>query len=136
MEHPSMKKLPFPLSIIAVILTGCGGKPVQPAVDQLILTDPEKSLEVTAGDEFRIIIGSNPTTGYHWELIGNPDDTLFRFVSKYYQPDEPVLDGSGGSDIWTFKALAAGEAKIVLGNYPPGQGEPAIQEVTFTVIIK
>ena len=131
-----MKRLSLPLLILVLVLAGCGGKPTQPPVDQLVITEPGKSLEVTAGNEFKIIIDSNPSTGYHWELIGNLDETLIQFVSKDYRADEPVLAGSGGSDIWTFKALAAGEAKIVLGNYPPGQGEPAIQEVTFTVIIK
>jgi len=131
-----MKKLSLPLLILVLVLAGCGGKPTQPAVDQLVITEPGKNIEVTAGNEFKIIIDSNPSTGYHWELIGNLDETLIQFVSKDYRADEPVLAGSGGSDIWTFKALAAGEAKIVLGNYPPGQGEPAIQEVTFTVIIK
>lgn len=131
-----MKKLLLPLLMIALTLTGCGGKPTESPVDELVISDPGKSIEVAAGNEFKIIIDSNPSTGYHWELIGNLDETKIEFVSKDYHADEPVLAGSGGQDIWTFKALAAGVTKIVLGNYPPGQGEPALQEVTFTIIIK
>ena len=131
-----MRKILLPLLMIALTLTGCGGKPTESPVDELVISDPGKSIEVAAGNEFKIIIDSNPSTGYHWELIGNLDDTKIQFVSKDYRADEPVLLGSGGSDVWTFKALAASETKIVLGNYPPGQGEPAAQEVTFTIIVK
>lgn len=131
-----MSKILLPLLMIALTLTGCGGKPTESPVDELMISDPGKSIQVAAGNEFKIIIDSNPSTGYHWELIGNLDETKIQFVSKDYRADEPVLLGSGGSDVWTFKALAAGETKIVLGNYPPGQGEPAAQEVTFTIIVK
>ncbi len=142
-----MNKLFLPLLIAALALAGCGGQPTQPAEDgpvipdagnndPLIISDPGRNIEVLSGNEFKIIIDSNPSTGYHWELIGNLDDTIIQFVSKDYRADEPVMAGSGGSDLWTFKAVAAGETKIVMGNYPPGQGEPAIQEVTFTIIVK
>lgn len=131
-----MKKLLPLLLVLTLSLAGCGGKPTEPAVEPLVISDPGKSLEVAAGNEFKIIINSNPTTGYHWELVGELDDALVEFVSKEYRADEPVLIGSGGVDVWTFKAVAPGETDIVLGNYPPGEGEPAIQEITFTVLIK
>lgn len=142
-----MKKILIPLLVAAIALTGCGSQPSKSAVeepnipdagktDTLVISDPGKSIEVAAGNEFKIIINSNPSTGYHWELIGNLDETIVQFVSKDYRADEPVLAGSGGSDVWTFKALATGETKIVLGNYPPGEGEPAAQEVMFTIIVK
>lgn len=131
-----MKKQFIPFLILAFVLAGCGAKPTPPVVPTLVISDPGKTIEVTAGSEFKIIIDSNPSTGYHWELVGELDEHLVQFVSKDYRPDEPVLAGSGGVDVWTFKALAAGEAKIVLGYYPPAEGEPANQEVTFTVVIQ
>jgi predicted secreted protein len=131
-----MKKLLTVLFASALALAACGGKATEPAVEPLNISEPGKSIEVAAGNEFKIIIESNPSTGYHWELIGNLDDRLIQFVSKEYRASEPVLMGSGGKDVWVFKALAAGETKIVLGHYPPAQGEPAEQEVTFTIVVK
>jgi predicted secreted protein len=130
-----MKKTFF-FILLSALLAGCGAKPTPPTVPTLVFSDPGKTLEVTAGTEFKIIINSNPTTGYHWELVGELDENLVQFISKDYRPDEPILTGSGGMDVWAFKAVAPGETTIVLGNYPPGEGEPAIQEVTFTVVIK
>ena len=131
-----MKKLFFLLAIAMFTITACGGKVTETPVPQLEISEPGQTIEVAAGNEFKIIIESNPSTGYHWELIGNLDDRLIQFVSKEYRASEPVLMGSGGKDVWVFKALAAGETKIVLGHYPPAQGEPAGQEVTFTIVVK
>ncbi len=131
-----MNKLLFTLLIAALTLTACGGKPTEAPVPQLEISDPGKSIEVAAGNEFKIVIESNPSTGYHWELIGNLDESVVQYVSNEFRAQEPVAPGSGGSDVWVFRAVAAGETKIVLGHYPPGQGEPATQEVTFTIVVK
>ncbi len=131
-----MKKLVTALFIAALTLTACGGKSTASPVDELVISEPGKTIEVTAGNEFKIVIEPNPSTGYHWELIGNLDDALIQFVSKDYRASEPVMPGSGGKDVWVFKAIAAGETKIVLGNYPPAPGEPAAQEITFTIVVK
>ncbi|MBI2331997.1 MAG: protease inhibitor I42 family protein, partial [Chloroflexi bacterium] len=47
-------------------------------------------------------------TGYHWEFVGEPDGNVIEFVSSDYKADEPVLPGSGGVEVWTFKAVSAG----------------------------
>jgi inhibitor of cysteine peptidase len=132
-----MNKLFFLLTILALALTACGGKSTEAPVPQLQISDPGKNIEVVAGNEFKIIIESNPTTGYHWELIGELDAGIVQFVSKDYRADEPVLIGSGGSDVWIFKAVAAGETTITLGYYPPSNDpvDPN-QTVTFTVTVK
>ncbi len=131
-----MKRRLFLLFVFALTLAACGGKPTKSPVEELVLSDPGKTIEAAAGSEFKIVIESNPSTGYHWELVSELDGGILQFVSKDYRADEPVMPGSGGVDVWTFRALAAGETTITLGYYPPGQGEPAAQEVTFTVVVK
>lgn len=131
-----MKKRLFLLFTLALTLAACGGRPTASPVEELIISDPGKTVEVAAGNEFKIVIESNPSTGYHWELIGELDEKIVQFVSKDYRADEPVIPGSGGADVWTFHALAAGETAITLAYYPPGEGEPPAQEVTFTIVVK
>ena len=131
-----MKKLLTVLFASVLALAACGGKATEPAVEPLNISEPGKSIEVTAGNEFKIIIESNPSTGYHWDLVGALDENIVQFVSRDYRADEPVAPGSGGKDVWVFQAIAAGETTITLGYFPPGvDGSPA-QEVTFTVVVK
>lgn len=131
-----MKKLLTVLFASALALAACGGKATEPAVEPLNISEPGKSIEVAAGNEFKIVIESNPSTGYHWDLVGALDESIVQFVSRDYRADEPVMPGSGGKDVWVFQAVAAGETTITLGYFPPGvDGSPA-QEVTFTVVVK
>jgi predicted secreted protein len=115
--------------VLAILLGACTGT-VKP-------TDPLVTIETSAGREFKLVIESNPTTGYHWEITGEPDPDVVRFVSRDYKPDTPQTTGSGGVDSWVFKAVGAGETTVTLGWYPPSNTstEPA-QTETFTVRVK
>ena len=135
-------KIFFVCLLTPILLFGCSfakatDVPAATTVPQLQISDPAKILEASTGNEFKIIIDSNPTTGYHREIIGELDAGVLEFISKEYRADEPMLTGSGGVDVFTFKALKAGETLITLGYYPPSNDpvEPD-QIVTFTVTVK
>jgi len=119
------------ISILALSACTSGGSD-----DVFQISDPAKQLETAAGNEFKIVIAANVTTGYHWELVEELDETIVQFVSREYRADEPVMPGSGGADVWTFKAVSAGETTIQLGYYPPSANESAEQEVVFTLLVK
>ena len=122
-----MRRFLLLLSVM-IMLTACSN------ADSI--TDPAKPIEVKSGDEFQIVIETNPTTGYHWEIIGELDDSL-QLVSREYNGSQPSAVGSGGVGIWKFKAAAPGQMSITLGYYPPSN-EPTDpqQTATFTVIVK
>lgn len=132
-----MKKM-FVLLSVAMLSLGCltTTPTAEPAVETAI-TDPAQPIEVQAGETFVIVVDANPSTGYHWEFVGEPDGNVIEFVSSDYKADELVMPGSGGVEVWTFKAVSAGQAQIALGSYPPGvdDGEPE-QSLTFEVIVK
>jgi len=124
-----MKKIfPAIVLVLLVILSAC--TPTQ--------TNPDQIIETSPGKTFQIIIDSNPTTGYHWEIVGELDKNVVEFVSKEYQSTSaPGMVGGGGLDTWTFKAIAVGEATITLGSYPPSNTttDPAQTQV-FNVSVK
>jgi predicted secreted protein len=63
---------------------------------------------------------------------------VVEFVSREYQSTrEPGLVGGGGLDVWTFKAVGAGETTITFGQYPPSNDpvDPE-QAQTFTIVVK
>ena len=116
---------------IPVFMISCAG---------LKTTDPAEPIEVKVGEEFIIILGSNPSTGYHWEIIEPLDQNIVKFLEKDYQPDafSQGAAGAGGNDIWKFQAIAAGQTDIQMGCFHPYDSEllepsPA---VTFHVIVK
>lgn len=130
-----MKKLSV-LLFTTILLAACAGK-AEPQQENLVISDPAKILEATVGNEFKIVIDSDPSTGYHWELGDGLDESIVTFVSKDYSPETSLAPGSGGQDVWVFKAIKAGEAHITLLYYSPSN-EPADpqQKVTFTVTVK
>ena len=136
-----MKSTLYLLLASVVFLAACAAPTPVPATadpassSMPAITDPSQPIVVNAGEPFMIVVESNPSTGYHWELVG--DLTGVEFVSREYTPSEPVLTGSGGMDVWAFKAVSTGETQITLGSYPPGVdgGEPE-QSVTFSVEVK
>ncbi len=139
----STKLLTTALSLVLFVsLVACSAPPQElpptqnPAAGSTrpALTDPAQPIEVQAGETFHIVVDSNPSTGYHWELVGELSGV--ELVSRDYTADEPVAPGSGGVDVWTFNAVSAGEVQITLGSFPPDANvtEPE-QTVTFDIVV-
>lgn len=134
-----MKKISA-LLLLASLLAACSTQTPAPTLNPAgsarpALTDPAQPIEVQSGETFNIVVDSNPSTGYSWKIVGELSGV--ESVSSEYTADEPVMPGSGGVDVWTFKAVSAGQTQITLGSFPPGADvtEPA-QTVTFNVVVK
>jgi predicted secreted protein len=132
-----MKKV-FILPFLVILLAGCTtATPTPAAGTRPVLTDPATPIEAQAGDTFHIIIAANPSTGYQWQIVGELDGDTVEFVSRDYTADEPVIPGSGGVDVWTFRGISAGETQITLGSYPPSLDPTGPEQtITFRVTIR
>ena len=76
---------------------------------------PDDAVAVRPGQRFSIRLRSNPTTGYTWLLDRAPDSNLVSVVTNVYEPpDGDRMVGAEGHEIWTFKALKAGETEVKL----------------------
>ena len=92
----------MPLSLcLAALLCGCAG------------IQGQKQGKNTA----TITLEGNPTTGYSWAytLYTPSTETVIREVSNEYIADsgDKKMVGSGGKYVFTFEAIAAGEANII-----------------------
>ena len=124
------------LIIIPVIGPGCSQTTQSENVN-----DTTISIQTEVGQTFLIKLPSNPTTGYSWQLLSLPPDSIHlqnkRFrqdrlsqISAGQEPNdqtttlqqfgdsepnivEPELVGVGGMEIWTFKALKADSIELL-----------------------
>ena len=142
-----MKRTCF-LLIVMLVLTGCAPSsttptptfpPPPPGDTQTTLpepTDPTQLITVKAGETFDLVVPSNPSTGYHWDIPPDLDTNLIEFAAQNYFAEQPVIPGSGGMEVWTFRALNLGETTITLGYFPPGDATEPEETVVFSVAIE
>ncbi len=98
-----------------------------------------KQIEVAVGKTFIVTLDSNITTGFSWQLVGNTDEAVVELVDSEYQTSEAAqeLVGAGGKELWTFKALEAGNCTISMEySRPWEQGVPPVDTFVVTVIVK
>ncbi|MFA5097901.1 MAG: protease inhibitor I42 family protein [Candidatus Margulisiibacteriota bacterium] len=86
---------------------------------------------------FSIRLRSNPTTGYSWKISKISDKRIVKASASRYEPDRPVLSGSGGQEIWSFKALRPGKARIEMSYQRPWEkGVPPARTKTFSIRVR
>jgi inhibitor of cysteine peptidase len=101
----------------------------------MLAADP-KPITVTSGEEFKIALESDPSSGNQW-LIAKPlDERLLKLLSNEYRRGRPGTAGGGGNDVLRFKALAEGKTQIHLkyGRLWERDAAPA-RATNFVVVI-
>lgn len=93
------------------------------------------TVEISAGDSFRVQLSENPTTGYRWHLQTNGAPVL-RLVQNSFEPAGSAL-GSGGLRYWNFAADHPGSAELRMELRRSWQPQPVNSfAVTVTVIVR
>ena len=79
------------------------------------IVDDESNIETNVGEKFTFELDSNGTTGYAWDVIGQPDKNIIELDEAGYRDECPAdLTGCGNPQYWTFKALKEGKTQIEL----------------------
>ena len=96
--------------------------------------DDGDDFTVDEGDTISIILSSNASTGYRWELdTGELDEDIVSDTSAQYYQGGYAL-GSGGTEQWLFKAEEPGTTTIRLEYKRSGDTSPTdVFEVEITV---
>lgn len=107
--------------LIAVLLSlftaGCsvGGKTVE-------YRDPSVPIVVEKGEEFVIVLESNPSAGYRWQLGEELNAEVISLQKVEYEEPSPEERGKPGEERWTFKAEGLGRTSVVLVYSAPASG--------------
>jgi len=99
--------------------------------------DPSLEIEVAPGQHFTLVLDSNATTGYLWEIISPKESTIIKLVGSEYRKSQTGLIGAAGKEVWTFEATGKGKTEIIFKYIRPWEKDmPPAKTVTFKVNIK
>ena len=94
-----------------------------------------KPMTVALGQEFKISLESNPSTGNQW-LIARPlDERLLKLLGSEYKRGRPGAAGAVGHEILSFKALGEGKTRIQLKYGRLWEGDVAPARMTNFVVV-
>jgi len=127
-----MKKL---LIIMAVVLiTGglAGGLSVAAFSNSESANTEAQTLDVQAGEIFKIRLESNPSTGYGWEV--EFDEKCVEFLRSYMEELDPGKVGAPGTEVFVLRGLADGSTEITFSYKRPWEVE-VLKTETYTVNI-
>jgi inhibitor of cysteine peptidase len=98
------------LAACAALVAGCGDDGAK------TFRDPDGTLTVTAGEDFRVELEENPSTGYAWRFVQRPDPAVARLAGSSYEPEEGAGNraGAGGTRTFRFHAEAPGRTTMSL----------------------
>jgi predicted secreted protein len=75
-------------------------------------SDPTQPVQVNSGQQFTIVLDSNRTTGYQWQLAHPVDEKILKQVSNSYEAPSNAMPGAGGKEFWIFQAVGKGKTTI------------------------
>jgi inhibitor of cysteine peptidase len=107
--------------------TACDGCPTYGETDTTI--------SATAGDEFVIVLDSNPSTGYRWTATSSDPGVVRVAADEYVAPDTNLL-GAPGVQRFLLDPVAAGSATLQLRyarSFEPD--DPNITTLSFAVTV-
>jgi inhibitor of cysteine peptidase len=98
----------------------------------------EKEVTLAAGEKLSVSLGSNGTTGYSWnEKAVNSDTNVVKQLSHERITPQTRMVGAGGTEVWTFEAVKAGNAILDFSYGRPWQGgEKGTWTLKVTVKVK
>jgi inhibitor of cysteine peptidase len=95
-----------------------------------------KPITVTVGQEFKLTLQYNASTGHQWQFAKPPDENFVKLLNTDYKPADSKRVGAPGDETWTLKAVAKGKTKLELNYVRPWEkGSKPAQTTNFVVVI-
>ena len=127
-----MKRITAVLIIlILAALVGCGkGKDVS------IRVKGDRMADINRGQLLKIELEANATTGYIWELSDSVNKGVLNRIGKYRYIRNSRRIGSGGIQLFRFRGIKKGQARLVFEYRRPWEKEESpARRYTVRVIV-
>lgn len=118
---------------LLMVCAGCGAD----STETFTPTDTNATFAVSVSQPIEIVLESNITTGYGWQLAEPLNDSLLELAKHRYVADSNPsgLVGVGGVEVWTFMPLRAGSTSISLHYLRPWDTTSVAKTAQFPVTI-
>lgn len=94
-------------------------------------------IELSVDGRATIRLDANPTTGYQWEPVAAPDESVIRVVSDHYRADDSNVVGSGGTQEIVLEGTGAGTTTFELQYVRPWEtGVAPAETASFAVTVR
>jgi inhibitor of cysteine peptidase len=103
---------------------------------QLTAADEGRSIELQQGQQLRITLEANPTTGYTWDIVEPTDERILRQVGEIEFEPESDLIGAGGTQIIRFEAVSVGQTTLKLVYHRPWESVEPRETFTLSVTVR
>lgn len=103
--HRSRLSILF-IGIMAAWMASCESVPEK-------FDDPTMAIDVRNGHVFEIVMETNPSTGYAWQLVSISNEACVERLGHDFRPHQPTLIGSAGAEVWRFKGRREGSTRLV-----------------------
>jgi inhibitor of cysteine peptidase len=94
---------------LLVFVSGCGGSET---TTEVLQADAAKGVNIAVGEQFDLVLESNETTGFTWQMVEPTDEQVVKKISEEYIESNTGQVGAGGTDHWTFEGAHSGETTI------------------------
>jgi predicted secreted protein len=119
------------LMVFLLAASGCGT-----SEESFLPTDRDERFNVDVGDEFQVVLESNVTTGYGWQLEAALDGGVLELVGDRYEAPNTDLVGAAGLQVFDFHAVGDGSTFIQLWYIRPFDDPPdPADRAQFEVIV-
>lgn len=114
--------------------TGGGSGGDESGGDQSVRPDPAEPLELGVGDKVSLVLESNPTTGYSWQITV-ADESVARVASDNYLPPagDTTRMGASGKQAVEIEGVGPGETTVEAVYLRPFEPDSPAQTETWTV---
>lgn len=114
-----------------------GSDSAAPAGNQpLVFRDPGVPIKVPPGEEFSIVLGSNPSTGFLWKMTLPEEQRTVKLLGSAYVTSQEMMPGAPGEDVYKFKAMIPGETKADFVYKRPWETKAAPERKIFTILVQ
>ncbi len=113
----------------------CGAQ--SPASMVVTAADAGRVVNLKAGDTFEVRLEANPSTGYGWTVSPEKSTIVRQKSMKFMRGGAGDVPGAGGTNIWKFEGVKAGNEKLMFSYRRPWEkGVPAVKTVWYSVIVQ